>query len=255
MSLGKAANLNDSSTNRFAPTRSLLASTVFEPDSGSLMIEPISSNTQFSLCQVAGSQTVYQTPGEVDPSAMPANENLFQIVPEDRAGNPAYLVLNDGASDAAASGYWPRFGQPIVHNLVSDEVNFYGCSSLEWLAVGIGGAAILANTNLDEQFRQAVGGPGGAGSHDLDWMKEFGTGNVVIPALVGIWAIDYFLDVTGPTAGSPCVQWITDWSGRSLRGLIVGAVPLLSLQYIIGSSALAKAVPVLAGSRSKTIMA
>ena len=39
-----------------------------------------------------------------------------------------------------------------------------------------------------------------------------------------------------PPGSRPYADWLEEWSGRSLRGLIVGAVPLVSLQYITGAS-------------------
>ena len=126
--------------------------------------------------------------------------------------------------------------QPLVYNLVEDQRNFYSCQSLAWLGVGLGGSAILANTSLDEQFRNFVHGPSNKNSTDLNWAKGFGTGQYVIPALAGIYAVDYWLDENSGPGERPVAEWLEQWSGRSMRGLVVGAVPLLTLQYVIGSS-------------------
>ena len=80
---------------------------------------------------------------------------IFWISPEEQNGNPPCVVLNDQSlgRDIPQSN-WQKYGHPIWENLLGDERNFYSCGSLEWLAGGLGGAAILANTSLDEQFRQ-----------------------------------------------------------------------------------------------------
>ncbi|HEY2826419.1 MAG TPA: phosphatase PAP2 family protein [Pirellulales bacterium] len=226
----------------------VLTGTFFEtiPVSYSQETVPTALGTpaSYSTTAVYGAPGTYSTP-TISPGMSaggPADPNqtggpVFWILPEEQGGNPPSVVLNDGPLRGdAPQGVWQTYGHPVWQNLLSDERNFYSCCSLEWLAAGVGGAAILANTNLDEQFRQAVHGPGGAGSTDLNWMKGFGTGTYVIPALAGIWAVDYWLDESGPVGSRPYASCLEEWSGRSLRGLIVGAVPLLSLQYITGGS-------------------
>jgi hypothetical protein len=126
--------------------------------------------------------------------------------------------------------------RPLRFNLFNDERNFYRCGSLEWLAVGLGGAAILANTNLDQEFRQAVHGPAGAGSTKLYWMTDMGNGEYVIPGLAAIWVLDYGIDSLSSDGGYSGTVWLQEWSGRSMRGMAVGAVPVLAMQYLIGSS-------------------
>jgi hypothetical protein len=150
----------------------------------------------------------------------------------------------DGAVDTSPHGttFSPAFadlhGHPVLSNLLSDEANFYRCGSLEWLAIGLGTSAIFANTHIDEGFRDAYGESLRPANMELDFLKEFGNGEYVIPSLVAIWLVDYEIDsFMSEDDGSPntCTVWLQEWSGRSLRGLIVGAVPLLTLQYAIGS--------------------
>jgi hypothetical protein len=94
----------------------------------------------------------------------------------------------------------------------------------------------LANTNLDEQFRQAVHGPANSHNNSLMWAKDLGTGQYVIPGLLGVYAVDYWIDSGAAPGERPVAEALQQWSGRSLRGLTVGAVPVLALQYAIGSS-------------------
>jgi hypothetical protein len=141
--------------------------------------------------------------------------------PKNNMDPPSFLSLQD---------------RPLLLNLLNDERNFYRCGSLEWLAVGLGGSALLANTNLDQEFRQAVHGPAGAGSTNLYWMTDMGNGEYVIPGLVAIWLLDYGIDSLSSDGGYAGTVWLQEWSGRSMRGMAVGAVPVLALQYLIGSA-------------------
>ncbi len=152
-------------------------------------------------------------------------------------GEAQDVVIDDQPHICQEPSVWQRMmAQPLVYNLVEDERNFYSCRSLAWLGVGLGGTAILANTSLDEQFRNFVHGPSNRNSTDFNWMKGFGTGQYVIPALAGIYAVDYWIDEASGPGQRPVAEWLEQWSGRSMRGLIVGAVPLLVLQNAIGAS-------------------
>jgi hypothetical protein len=214
-----------------------LAGTIFEPI-------PVDSRTPIVLADATTTDPRFGIPA-LAPTGPPGSATdaiapggpVFWISPEEQDGNPPCVVLNDQSLGAdIPQSNWQKYGHPVWENLINDQRNFYSCGSLEWLAGGIGGAAILANTSLDEQFRQAVHGPAGANSTDLNWMKGFGSGQYVIPSLAGIWVVDYWLDSSSPPGTRPYADWLEEWSGRSLRGLIVGAVPLLSLQYILGPS-------------------
>jgi len=105
--------------------------------------------------------------------------------------------LNGNAASAAAvdADGLSRFrDRPIVYNLQSDERYFYRCASLEWLALGIGTSAVLANTHADQGFRDAYGESLRPADRDLDFLKEFGNGVYVIPALAAIWTVDFGID-------------------------------------------------------------
>jgi hypothetical protein len=168
------------------------------------------------------------------------NEATPQAAPEpapDQLGDPTPLGSNGPAEKTVEP---PAFAQlqdhPLLYNLLNDQRNFYRCSSLEWLAVGLGGAAIIANTHIDQGFRDAYGETFRPADDDLDFLKQFGNGVYVIPAVATIWAVDYAFNSVVGDGGYPCTAWLQEWSGRTARGLIVGAVPLLTLQYAIGSS-------------------
>src|SRR5262249_35792450 len=104
------------------------------------------------------------------------DQPVFQLVPEpskpDQTGTPDahsdesiehplgnVASLNSGAPDAniPPPAFLSLQDRPILFNVLNDQKNFYRCASLEWLAVGLGGAAILANTHADQGFRDAYG--------------------------------------------------------------------------------------------------
>jgi hypothetical protein len=235
--LYSASLFKSTSWSNVEPIPTSLNGTIFEPMQAGSPTPIITADSNATDPRYGVLPTSPMAPWGVPGETQPPGGPVFWISPEEQSGNPPCVVLNDQSlgRDIPQSN-WQKYGQPVWQNLLGDERNFYSCCSMEWLAAGLGGAAILANTNLDEQFRQAVHGPGGAGSTDLNWMKGFGTGQYVIPSLLGIWAIDGWIDSSGPPGSHPYAGWLDEWSGRSLRGLIVGAVPLLSLQYITGAS-------------------
>jgi hypothetical protein len=169
-------------------------------------------------------------------SLLPSGRQAIWVGVEGTDSDPVDVLIDDGDHCGPQRPFFARMmNHPLVYNLITDERNFYSCCSLEWLAVGLGTSAILANTNLDEQFRESIHGPAHKNSTSLNWMKDLGTGQYVIPALAGIWVADVLINSTAP-GERPIVEGLEEWSGRSLRGLIVGAVPVVALQSIIGSS-------------------
>jgi hypothetical protein len=177
----------------------------------------------------------------VEDGADRAVTNMTSAADQDNAGDQDNTVANlevnpapSGATDAADCA---RFrDHPIVYNLLADERNFYRCASLEWLAAGLGTSAILANTHADQGFRDSYGETFRPADRNLDFLKQFGNGVYVIPALAAIWVADFGIDSYTEDERWGACEWLQEWSGRSIRGLIVGAAPVLSLQYLIGSS-------------------
>jgi hypothetical protein len=169
--------------------------------------------------------------------AQPQSEPTWFTVLDAPGGAPQAVVLNDTAPyDVLPPSCSPPPKFTVFDTLLADQKNFYSCSSLTWLGAGLGVSAIFANTNLDQDIRSSVGGPENKYSTDLNWAKAFGSGQYVIPGLVGVFALDYCINAYGQPGEHPVAGWLQEWSGRSLRAMTVGAVPLLTLQYAIGSS-------------------
>ena len=92
------------------------------------------------------------------------------------------------------------------------------------------------NTNVDQWFRQTYQEHFRPADSNLDFVKDFGTGGLVIPAMAGLWFFDQCIVWVTGDEDMPAVEWIDQWSNRSLRGWLVGGLPLVTLQYVTGAS-------------------
>ncbi len=122
------------------------------------------------------------------------------------------------------------------NNVRSDHAEFYSLNSLTWLTVGVGAAAVMANTGFDENFvrneykKNVLQAPSDEYAKQLGKFKSFGNGYYTIP----IFAI---AALSGPFIEElPLGEATADWGGRSLRTVLIGAPPMLSLQVLTGGS-------------------
>ena len=118
------------------------------------------------------------------------------------------------------------------NDVLQDARNFYSFRSLAWLTAGLGLGAAIANTPADENLREAyqnnVTDPGVRNFiHDF---KIFGEGAIWIPVYAGTALLGTLVEQYPSGAAAQ------EWGERSFRTCLVGAVPLLSLQYITGAS-------------------
>lgn len=114
----------------------------------------------------------------------------------------------------------------------SDWVNFYSCRGLRDLLLGVGVAAVLANTSLDQDFRDWY--QERVQTKDLDefgrvW-NDLGDGAYVIPAVVAIAAVGILFDDT-PLGGD-----LAEFGSRTLRAYLVGAPPVVFGQWALGGA-------------------
>jgi hypothetical protein len=122
------------------------------------------------------------------------------------------------------SGLWPT--------LLCEEKHYYSLENLERMTVGVGIAAILANTQADvrihrwyqHEVRSDI-------SDDISaQFKKLGNGGYTIPAMAAGWIVgDWFGDY-------PAGGYLADWGQRSVAGLVVGAPPMFVMQYVTGGS-------------------
>ena len=119
----------------------------------------------------------------------------------------------------------------FVSDVIEDYRQFYSARSLLLLGGGIGTAAVLANTSMDQHFQNWH--DRNVYSHDLSCFayvaREFGNGNYMVPLFA-------FCALTRPAyePGSP--NWFSaEWGNRSMRSFLVGAPALGALQSILGA--------------------
>jgi hypothetical protein len=175
----------------------------------------------------------------------------------DPAGDIALLSFNGDSAEAAL----PAFGPPLIEplppitddyrgnatlrggprlnamwqeakrNVRQDYINYYSWGNLRDLAIGFAVAAPLANTSVDGGFRDWY--QDDVRSRDTDnaarFFKTFGEGQIFIPSFA-------VLAVTGQYfADRPLLGGVGDYSGRVTRAYLVGAPPMLLMQFVTGA--------------------
>ena len=111
-----------------------------------------------------------------------------------------------------------------------DYQDFYSCRNLTALGFGLGTAAIIANTSLDEDFQQW---------HDENWRNDrladsftwLGDGQIMIPVFAGAALIGSSPDNDGTPLGT-----IGEWGSRCSRSVLVGGPPMLAFKYFLNAS-------------------
>ena len=117
-------------------------------------------------------------------------------------------------------------------DICCDYQNFYSCRGLTLLGLGLGTAAVLANTSLDQQFQTWYQNDVRTESTD-DFAKvarSFGSGEYVLPAFAAAALLGAVADE------SPLAAAVGQWGQRCLRTVLVGGPPVLALQYGLGAS-------------------
>jgi len=190
-----------------------VATVAFQPlpdmlDSGVLPAEALPPAAAFQPPAAA-----FQPPGG------PAFDPLYTPA----AQTPEFTPLPGGARLEAM---W----QQAKHDIYSDHANYYSWNTMRDLALGIAVASPVANTSLDQHFRDWY-------QHDVrstgtdnfaSFWKTFGEGQIFIPSFAGLALVgQYFGD--GPLLGTA-----GDYGGRVTRAYLVGGPPMLVMQYFLG---------------------
>ncbi len=124
----------------------------------------------------------------------------------------------------------------LVRRLWNDQLNFYAPDSLLVLGIGLGVGAAVANTQLDGDIQRHLQSSLHHANSD-DWLeglhanKELGDGRFTLPIYASAWAIGSLF----PDA--PLANGSRIWGGRTIRGFLVGAPPVLLLQRVTGGFA------------------
>jgi hypothetical protein len=159
-------------------------------------------------------------------------------------------VREDWPGGSVAEDYEPadsvtENGQPIsfgsefradcrdmLHSIGRDYRNYYSWDNLGMLAVGFGAGAVVANTDWDENIHTWYQDK--IRSHSSDEaahvMKYFGEGGYEATIMITAWMMG---NMFNDTRWGDCVS---EWGARGMRTIIVGAPPMLLMQYVIGAS-------------------
>lgn len=123
----------------------------------------------------------------------------------------------------------------IIACLLSDQQNYYSAETLTLLGAGLVVGGTMANTSFDPNIHRHFQSSIRSANSD-EWFeslhssKELGNGIYTLPVMAGAWGIGQLLPESR-LAGSAGT-----WGERSLRGVIVGAPPLLLMQQLTGGS-------------------
>lgn len=152
-------------------------------------------------------------------------------------GDPAFATAVPVLPDAAWAR--PGFGtrlrsdfRELTHDIGGDYRNHYGWTTMRDLWLGVGAAAALANTSLDDDFQgwyqRDVRSPG-TDDFAAFW-KTFGEGQIFIPAYAGLALVG------GIFEDRPLIGPVGEFGERVTRGYLVGAPPMIFMQYLLGAS-------------------
>jgi hypothetical protein len=113
-----------------------------------------------------------------------------------------------------------------------DYRNYYSLENFGMLAAGFGVGAIIANTDIDENIHKWHRDD--VNSHSTDEfgrvVKYFGEGGYEASLMAAAWMIGNMYD---DTRVGECVS---EWGARGLRTIVVGAPPMLLMQFATGAS-------------------
>lgn len=123
----------------------------------------------------------------------------------------------------------------IVQRVLSDHRNYYSSESLTMLGAGVVIGGAMANSSIDNEiYRRFQSSVRSANSDEwfenLHASKELGNGKFTMPVFAGSWLMGKLLP------DSPIAEKTGRWGERSLRGILVGAPPLLVMQQLTGGS-------------------
>ncbi len=122
--------------------------------------------------------------------------------------------------------------QETVYDVRSDHGRYYSWATMRGLLLGISAGSVLANTSLDEDFQSWYQDDVRTADtdHFARFWKTFGEGQIFIPAFAGLGLVG------GLFADRPLLGTAGDFGDRTTRGYLVGAPPMLLMQFSLGAS-------------------
>jgi hypothetical protein len=117
-------------------------------------------------------------------------------------------------------------------DVCGDYRNYYSWRTARDLLLCTGGAAIMANTTIDEKFQHWVQDDARSSESDefADFWKCFGNGKIFIPAWAGLGVAASMLDRW------PVTSNVGEFGLRTTRSYLVGIPPMYFMQYCLGGS-------------------
>jgi len=188
-----------------------------------------------------------------EPATIQLPRPMFNVLPTDRQDvrlesqiHQVEAAVEDPTIELATPPEGPRrrgflahvFGPGIeatgelLSDVPCDYINFYSGRSLLWLGAGVGVAAILANTKIDQHFQNWYQDDvrSSTSDHLYDDIKWLGNGGVMVP----VWVSTGLL-LTPLEEYSPLAHAVGMWGRKSTRAFLVGGPMLLALQYGLGA--------------------
>ncbi|MBS0210823.1 MAG: hypothetical protein JSS27_17920 [Planctomycetes bacterium] len=114
--------------------------------------------------------------------------------------------------------------------IVGDYVNYYSLPNLAGLTAAFGVGAALANTDADQEIRQAWFDRAGYQTWLHNDFAVFGKGQYMLPAMGGMMALGLLFE------DRPAGGLIEEYGERGIRAALVGAPPMLLMQVVTGGS-------------------
>jgi hypothetical protein len=144
------------------------------------------------------------------------------------ASESDWLAQEDRAS---RQGWFRATTHEFAGEVWQDYTNFYDLETICKFGLGLGAAAICAETSIDSKFdvwfQNNVRSTGtDALTHNIKWL---GDGVYTVPIALGFYALGSIAEDV-PFAAEASI-----WGNRTLRGFAVGVPPMLAMQVVLGS--------------------
>ncbi len=162
-------------------------------------------------------------------SGSSASESVFSS-DDLHLGDPlSPQVLDGGVQPGPHLRRWLR---DTARNARDDHEHYYSAHTVRDLALGVAFAAPLANTSLDQDVRDWW--QDDVRNADSDraaaFWKVFGEGAIFVPAMAGLSLVGKAME------DRPMFDFAGDLGDRTTRAYLVGAPPMLFMQFLLGAS-------------------
>ncbi len=190
----------------------------------------------------------YQEKGLSLPSQVDSNPTLMRPLPqvgsatvEEDAAGEASLCEEPGSYNftswcghkwSRACDTTPMACDSILEDVINDHCHYYRWRTARDFGLVLSGAAVLANTSMDQHFRNWVQDDvrSTETDHFSNFWKNFGEGEIFIPAYAALAGAGLLLQ------DIPACNVAGDFGYQVSRSYLVGLPPMLLMQYTTGGS-------------------